>query len=757
MLKPNSPLLSLMWKEMRQVAPLAILLAGTSAVVTGLLWLMYGETDDSLKIATSTAMSVLLPNLFALGAPILMIGHEEETGTLAWTRSLPIGWKTIFFSKWIVALLGLGIAWGISIACYQLVSSGAGPLNRDFTLTEHLDSFLTFSLTLLATGFSLAWWIRKPVLSLLLLLPTITTISIGCSLVVAQWYRHRATTDHDSTPLMLATAFGLFLLSGVLAHRVWTKPWGGKLPRSGKPNLPDMRPYRPTSRVPLLSPGPRTALLWQHARQSLPITGPAFAVGLLAALSPTLIRVLFRADGEGLQIAGTYLAVMTLGAATFLTDSIGSRHRFLSDRGLSTWRVWWTRQALPLALSLIIVTIAYGVALLSSRSTQSTTLVAMLATAFVSGQLTAMLARRPSVGLLAAPLMTALCGFSVVPLAALYGAQLPMPTLLAGGMVVLWLTTLRVCRFWMEDRRSRGFYLRTVGWIAAAALLAIGSQFAQRWFTTPAAMPQWQQRVLAKASALPPAENDFSLVMLPFPHLPLATAVRPLSEPTPAPEPKAVAPIHLRRLLTTLRQTEFAGDAPSPSRDRDAQEINYQDSLTLLMQTRDLYRGSQQLSLSDLADEIDLYLANELTGRGRHLLKPDQWNAFVAQLPTPEQLTADRRAAVLRSYSEFDAAYRSMPPYPTSIPTPVSLGEYPMMSHPRHVLGLERYRTRRLIDRAIRASLDALAGSDQAASDEERLQAWARVWEGDYTPVLPTSNWDQGLSRKITTLRASQQ
>ena len=55
-----------------------------------------------------------MPNLVAIGAPAMLVGHEEECGTLDWMRALPVHWTKVVDSKFLVAIIAVGLTWFIA-------------------------------------------------------------------------------------------------------------------------------------------------------------------------------------------------------------------------------------------------------------------------------------------------------------------------------------------------------------------------------------------------------------------------------------------------------------------------------------------------------------------------------------------------------------------------------------------------------------------------------------------------------------------
>lgn len=760
------PMLHLLWKEIQQVRALAIALLVLGALIYLLLWL-WGSTSYD-------AVSVLLPNLFALGAPVLMIGHEEETGTLAWSRTLPIGWRSTLISKWLVALVGLAMAWGLSFFCYQLT-----PQSRVFADSMNLMSspqyLLTFSLTLLACGFMLSWWLRKPIPTLFVLVALMALVYMGCFALSEHLWGHRYAQADGVVPLLAVAGAVMAVASVFFARRTWTQPWSRKSRLPARTGSPVVRPYRPTEVVPLLPPGVRVALLWQHARQSLPITMPAFVVGVLAAMLPLLGQYFY-----GWAVFLSVVAVLMLGVATFLTDNTSGRHRFLAERGFSAWTVWWTRQLLPLLMTGVIVALVMISWELSAdvrhpgfRGAMAGLFAALWA-AFVGGQLTAMIVQRPTLALLSAPLTLVAMLFLTLPIIEIYaGLRIGVLGMFCLGLPVVWLATLRLSRRWLDDQRTVGFYSRAVGWVAAAVLVAFGGVVVQRWSTTPAAMPEWKRQVLATAAALPAVPTSSQNLRILDAEMTnnqsgwLVETCQAINQSDNAVFSAKTAD-RIQLYFQNLPSDAVAFSAlqlddrqqradEQQAAERRANKL-YADLIEATFLSLERYREHGELRYSDLADWIEAQLVGELSSpRAPHRLSTQTWAAYVDRLATPEQRSEARRRALLRSYRNYVVPQRYFVAsgYGSGIDSRL-LGGYWVIGERRHIFAFERTRTRRQVDLAVRLSLEDLDHASSLEAGTERLDAWQDVWEtpSHINSSIPTRYWNRSLDASVQALKA---
>ena len=124
----------------------------------------------------------LMPNLMALGAPVMLIGTEQENGTLDWLRSLPLHWRDVFVSKVVTALAATLLIWGLaSLTLWMTVgwTLGRDPFSEDIRSVGGVLIFLHFSVTLLACGLITSFLFRSPVASLIAVVPFVTVVSLS--------------------------------------------------------------------------------------------------------------------------------------------------------------------------------------------------------------------------------------------------------------------------------------------------------------------------------------------------------------------------------------------------------------------------------------------------------------------------------------------------------------------------------------------------------------------------------------------------
>ncbi|TWU37587.1 ABC-2 family transporter protein [Novipirellula aureliae] len=174
MTESNAILARLLWKDANTVKSL-VLAVLVGIVSFHLIAVAALSIDGRFVIDPFAMLWIVMPNLFAIGAPAVLVGTEEDAGTLRWLRTLPVKWQHVVGSKCIVAVVALLAVWAIASAI-MLIASLAIPPTRDLTLDDlriivGVAPLLFFSLMLLLTGFVTSYLVRSPVGGLLMMIP----------------------------------------------------------------------------------------------------------------------------------------------------------------------------------------------------------------------------------------------------------------------------------------------------------------------------------------------------------------------------------------------------------------------------------------------------------------------------------------------------------------------------------------------------------------------------------------------------------
>ena len=241
----------LIWKDARTLASLTIAIF-VGVIVFNLLQIVLASTteirsDDQFWVAYG--IWIVMPNLIALGAPAMLVGGEEESGALAWLRTLPASWQAITRSKLLVSgtallvvfiagTIGFQIQWNSfpEYSIDRLRATGNAP--EHFAL--HLIGQLFFSVVLLLASFTTAHLFRSPVSALVAVVPimvalTLTFLSLS-DYLSRHGYSQNPWWEMASTQPWLFASIALLFLAAVFIVHQWSAPVGVVTVRT--PGLP---------------------------------------------------------------------------------------------------------------------------------------------------------------------------------------------------------------------------------------------------------------------------------------------------------------------------------------------------------------------------------------------------------------------------------------------------------------------------------------------------------------------------------------
>lgn len=366
---------ALVWKELRQLAPLFWSVLGLGGVLNLLMIAMSFFTSAGGSGIITPYTFIVMPIFFATGIGVLLVGVEKENRTLQWLQGMPVSSKQIAKTKFMVALAGLVAVWAISLLMFwlfRIVFQGQFGITRSevISLSESSISpflFPTVSFFLGFAGLALAWRVASPIHALLLLIPVCGVVWIASEIA-----KHLlgARSDWSSAHwginvgcwaigLVLAVIDGWLASQRDLSARSASVPWFGLQGNTTRTTVAAPQWWR-WEGVP-----PNSALLWQAIRQNgVPLsvlTIVLFCVIWAMASFPELYGgredQAFRALNHNSEfivfIVLGGIAVCWLGCFAFQGDNIANRIRFYADRGVSPTRVWLTRHWLPILILLL--------------------------------------------------------------------------------------------------------------------------------------------------------------------------------------------------------------------------------------------------------------------------------------------------------------------------------------------------------------------------------------------------------------------
>ena len=335
-------ILKLLKKEAKQLAPLLIVLAGC-----GVFLHLVGLTQiHVMRESYHSTILTLIPILFAVGVGPLLVSQEKENRTLTWMASLPIPPRSIVTSKLIVSLLGLFVIWCFSLAVTYAFSPSA------VSTVNHSQMDLLFwpanTFFLMMMGFALAWILPTAGSTLVALVVAASVAGVSAGLA-QEWLGRRYDSDNYLSYLLLFQIVITAILS-VASIRFGRRSFvaeanlGPVSSKAGRREHSKLAFDR--TRIPPVSPG--SSLIWQIAWQNRMLWVAAVLIVLMGLASVAYGTGLIESPVILETAAFAACVVLSwLGASVFGSDANHGRIRFLAERGISPFKIWWTRLALP--------------------------------------------------------------------------------------------------------------------------------------------------------------------------------------------------------------------------------------------------------------------------------------------------------------------------------------------------------------------------------------------------------------------------
>ncbi len=675
----------LWWKELRQLMPLVglLVLVGVLLQVLAVL-LPFGNQLPWREAAALLGM----PGLFAAGVGALLIGQEKESRTLDWLRSLPVSSGDLVTTKLLVALLGLMVVWSVSFLLGW--STGAWDAIRDGRGGELI--WPLHSVFLLLVGFATAWQLRSSMIALLLVVPLacLPLLFAGMHQSIVEWDKSKwvGMTTAEPTPWLMATYLILFSVgfalygwraglkylapqaaprsqgaspSSVAAGFRWPLAYVGFAP--GGSRLGESCDDRSPLAYASIAPAP--ALLWQFIMQNR---------GGLLGLCALQVASLFLYPP--LTLAGSLLAISWLGVLVFQGDSQQRRVHFLADRGVSPRLVWLTRHAVPFAMLLLWLLLfaaigLWGLPEVKEQLLDSTTL-ALITTVVICVYLTAQwlgqIATSPIVSAISAPLLaSAVAGYLIYCAVELEASWWSVLIALLVPAVATWFGT----RDWMDRRHDRWMCGRHA-LLGVLFLLLPLSNFLWFWATYPSMSSVSRQELQLFAAQNTSnfggprdlfalyAKNVNNEIDTQGDHWRSTQAgIRlGLSQDAGAVMPSNA---HITCIAAILR-LRLSDQSREEKQTPDMDVGNYRQWLTLLLELHDRLRLSWRLMEQDQADDIEMWIVEELKATGaRERLGNELLERIRIVLSNVSQRDAARRQAIALSWQH--ARYQQLGGY----------------------------------------------------------------------------------------------
>ncbi|MCC6509790.1 MAG: hypothetical protein IT423_11820 [Pirellulaceae bacterium] len=456
----------LLWKDYRQVRPalIGLLLIQASLILLFFIRQMVATARDNDIFPVSFSIVLVAPTLVAMACSGILIGHERQTRTWNWSSSLPVSWASSLISKTIVWAVGSLVLFSILLALYgilfQICVWNGYTFIQQPEWTWSTEAWLMTALLVpleVYVCFSLAALIWDDTLAALVL----SAIFVGImhlllALVIPHWLFN--ISANQTLRFNGAGGVGMLLALVVLVgggsiglSRVFRWRWGiGQtqqwLPRGSstwRTALSQRRvAWRPTTAA--LSQPSEFIMLLNHAVWS--------SMGLRALI--VVGSIAFAAAVR--SPAPTIVAACLLGVTTFSGDHNLSRYRFLSDRGVSWWKLLLAHASVPFLLSIGII-----VALVSYLYATDHDL------------------REPGWGLL-----SCFAAFLIGLFASLCtSASILSVTLAIGTLIIVWISYILFDNLWVQWIDLQHLALAPTLTFSTCILLAAIMWQARRWLT----------------------------------------------------------------------------------------------------------------------------------------------------------------------------------------------------------------------------------------------------------------------------------
>ena len=512
----------LAWKDFRLIRTLVYAIA-FAIVACNLATLVFVQTSPLPFSESKDFLSLvwlLMPSIAALGLPAMLVGTEEDNGTMAWLRTLPILRPRIVWSKLIVGLFGFAITWAIATIALQAVL-WCMPSNAHEATFENLGfpigASTYFSLNLLLCGFIANYLLRSPLAALFLTLPlaiiasllmlailslrdrhsvwlgesvdmVLTGVILSLVLVVLQHFlalsrlrpRGKSASSHNAH-YSLFNAVGVSMdqnSSATTTHlnlRLSVPKWNAKALQSFAAITCGTTP-----------PTPIRAMLWQAKSQQLM---PVVLLTLVASFSLGRWSYIRFSGLFEFVVIPVVMSMCWIGSMTFYVDTIRKRHLYFSERPISRTLVWWTRMLIPASAILIIVAGAWLWTLPYLQKLPFS--VGVFGFAICS--LVSMAATRPMLGILGGPVLFV---FVMSVQASYLNDYIDYLTWSWIAAIPVLFATWRLLPRWKRGHRGLGFGSRVVAYILLGMLCLVVAIYGYRIASIPAEMPQWRAAML---------------------------------------------------------------------------------------------------------------------------------------------------------------------------------------------------------------------------------------------------------------------
>lgn len=345
---------ALVWKDFQQVKQtFAAVLIGLFFAQLVLMVAANGTIEEFTKqgfLQGTILCASIAPILLAIGCSGMLVGQERQSGTWAWSSSLPVAWQTALLSKLSISLLGT-LAATIPLTIVPLALWYGGQF------TPKVDSIAT------VYGFGLSFLVFLEVtvfcyLTTLLMRETLTALAAaGVGLLalhlvlgltdVGELWRGEFSFLYA---LVINLAIGTIVMVITFAWRWRIGQQATFFSQRGSIAI------GPPSKMAFLvfaqpSPSEWRVMLRHSFANSFWLRGCCVVGCVLATLMME----------EGFAFTVGVIAILILGVSVFDGDQTLNRFRFLADRGITPWKLAVSR--LIVVLPWVFLTMLFGMIL----------------------------------------------------------------------------------------------------------------------------------------------------------------------------------------------------------------------------------------------------------------------------------------------------------------------------------------------------------------------------------------------------------
>lgn len=737
----------LIWKDARTLRGLLIVTLISIAGFYALLFLFasFADLRGDDRMGLAYAIWFLMPMLMALGAPAVLVGGEEESGSLAWLQTLPASWRMIAGSKLIVMSVALLLSWGVAALLFLLYLSSLseralGQIQHAQGLPEsfwlHFSGAAVIGLALMLSSLATAYLFRSPITALLSVVPlfvfAVMAVVYAVRWVVPMEHLRRSPTammesNFVASALVISAALvALFVLAQLAAWRRLSWPESRLAERFGRDAVPDAFRPPPTAlnswyAASLVTGRPKkiTALLWQ---QIWPIRWHLGLLTIVAMLGTSFGGI---SGSESFGVLVYPLSLFMIAALTFYGDSVRKRCLFLSDRGISPTLVWVTRVGPTLLITLMILSVASVMivfqsstpwhAIFSSRYGEMIVRMFVIGIAgFAISQLASQWSPRPALAFFAAPVLFFVGAFVLGGLLMFYANAWGI---LLVSAAILCFASWRLMPKWMAGETGRGYVVPFLSYLAFSLILPYVLVLGTRWVTMPAKQTQWRNQMLSMQ--LPKPEADAKRIAIQNSAVALhidLSGTRPIIDHEGQEERLSMElaetgvmgeHISSQELLAIVlnKNTNLHHDPSGQS--RSARKLQF-DAVRVLMKWSRITReqavvgNADFVEVSNVAESADFVAAEMLvTYLQREGMTPDL-EALIDLMPDQNLVRQSRHNSLIRSWRKYQTLGSSF------------AGDY------NHVpsqwwLGVERMRASRYLDELCQLMLGQWESGDEMA------------------------------------------